>query len=152
LDHFQIAQKMSRQIGDKEGEPYSLNEIGDVLLRQGNYDSALTTLFASLKESRQQQLIGLLPNTLSRIAKTYIQKGDFETSLKYYDTTYTLYSKNKDNFGIAEVELGRGGVYEKQKQYENALESISKSLILAQKLNARILEIQCFNQLSSVWE
>jgi signal transduction histidine kinase len=152
LDHFQIAQKMSRDIGDKEGEPYSLNEIGDVLLRQGNYDSALTTLFASLKESRQQQLIGLLPNTLSRIAKTYIQKGDFETSLKYYDTTYTLYTKNKDNFGIAEVELGRGGVYEKQKRYEDALESITKSLTLAQKLNARILEIQCFNQLSSVWE
>ncbi|WP_276373010.1 tetratricopeptide repeat-containing sensor histidine kinase [Chryseolinea sp. H1M3-3] len=152
LDHFQISQKMSSQIKDLEGEPYSLNEIGDVLLRQGNYDSALITLFASLKQSRQFELIGLLPKTMSSIAKTYMQKGDFDTSLKYYDTTYTLYSKNKDNFGLAEVELGRGVVYQRQQRYDDALQSITKSLNHAQKLNARILEIQCFNQLSSLWE
>jgi signal transduction histidine kinase len=152
LDHLQISQKMSRQIKDKEGEPYSLNEIGDVLLRQGNFDSALTTLFASLIESRKLQLTGLLPKTMSNIAKTYMQKGDYDTSLKYYDTTYTLYSKNKDNYGIAEVELGRGVVYQKQQRHEDALSAVTKSLNLAQKLNARILEIQCFNQLSSLWE
>jgi signal transduction histidine kinase len=152
LDHFQISQKMSSQIKDLEGEPYSLNEIGDVLLRQGNYDSALITLFASLKQSRKFELIGLLPKTMSSIAKTYMQKGDFDTSLKYYDTTYTLYSKNKDNFGLAEVELGRGVVYQRQQRYDDALQSITKSLNHAQKLNARILEIQCFNQLSSLWE
>lgn len=152
LNHLQISQKMSSQIKDKEGEPYSLNEIGDVLLRQGNYDSALTTLFTALKESRKLKLTGLLPKTMSNIAKTYMQKGDFGTSLQYYDTTYTLYSKNKDNYGIAEAELGRGVVYQKQQRYDDALLSITKSLNLSQKLNARILEIQCFNQLSSLWE
>lgn len=152
LDHLQISQKMSRDINDKEGEPYSLDEIGDVLLRQGNYDSALKTLFASLKESRKLQLSGLLPKSMSSIAKTYMQKGDFETALKYYDSTYTLYSRNKDNYGLAEIELGRGVVYQKQNRYDDALRSVTKSLDLARKLNARILEIQCFNQLSSVWE
>jgi signal transduction histidine kinase len=152
LDHLQISQRMSRQINDREGEPYSLDEIGDVLLRQGNYDSALTTLFAALKEGRKLQLTGLLPKTMSSIAKTYMQKGDYENSLKYYDTTYTLYSRNKDNYGLAEVELGRGDVYQKQHRYDDALESVNKSLAQSKKLNARVLEIQCFNQLSSVWE
>ncbi len=152
LDHLQISQKMSRQIHDAEGEPYSLDEIGDVLLRQGSYDSALSTLYKSLKESRKLNLTGLLPKSMSSIAKTYMQKGDFDAALKYYDTTYTLYSKNKDNYGIAEVELGRGVVYQKQERYDEALEYVTKSLNLAQKLNARILEIQCFSQLSSLWE
>ena len=152
LDHLQISQRMSKQIKDREGEPYSLDEIGDVLLRQGNYDSALTTLFAALKEGRKLQLTGLLPKTMSSIAKTYMQKGDYETSLKYYDTTYTLYSSNKDNYGLAEIESGRGEVYQKQHRYDDALESVNKSLAQAKKLNARILEIQCFNQLSSLWE
>jgi len=152
LDHLQISQRMSQQIKDREGEPYSLDEIGDVLLRQGNYDSALTTLFKALHESRKLQLTGLLPKTLSSIAKTYMQKGDYEASLKYYDTTYTLYSKNKDNYGLAEVDLGRGQVYQKQHRHEDALKVVNKSLSQAQKLNARILEIQCFNQLSSLWE
>ena len=152
LDHLQISQRMSRQIKDREGEPYSLDEIGDVLLRQGNYDSALATLFAALKEGRKLQLTGLLPKTMSSIAKTYMQKGEYENSLKYYDTTYTLYSSNKDNYGLAEIELGRGDVYQKQHRYDDALESVNKSLSQAKKLNARILEIQCFNQLSSLWE
>ena len=152
LDHLQISQRMSRQIKDQEGEPYSLDEIGDVLLRQGNYDSALTTLFAALKGGRKLQLTGLVPKTMSSIAKTYMQKGDFENSIKYYDTTYTLYSSNKDNYGLAEIELGRGDVYQKQHRYDDALESVNKSLSQAKKLNARILEIACFNQLSSLWE
>lgn len=152
LDHLQISQRMSRQIKDREGEPYSLDEIGDVLLRQGNYDSALTTLFAALKEGRKLQLTGLLPKTMSSIAKTYMQRGEYENSLKYYDTTYTLYSSNKDNYGLAEVELGRGDVYQRQHRYDEALASVNKSLAQAKKLNARMLEIQCFNQLSSLWE
>ncbi len=152
LDHLQISQKMSRKIKDEEGEPYSLDEIGDVLLRQGKYDSALTTLFDALEQGRKLQLNGLLPKTMSSIAQTYMQKGEFENSLKYYDTTYTLYSKNKDNYGLAEIELGRGEVYQKQHRYDDALESVNKSLSQAKKLNARILEIQCFNQLSSLWE
>jgi signal transduction histidine kinase len=43
-------------------------------------------------------------------------------------------------------------VYQRQQRHEDALEAVSKSLSQAQKLNARILEIQCFNQLSSLWE
>src|SRR5687768_14273893 len=152
LDHLQISQKMSRQINDREGEPYSLNEIGDVLLRQGKYDSALSTLSSALKEGRKLQLNGLLPKTMSSIAKTYMQKGEFDMAMKYYDTTYTLYSRNKDNYGIAEVELGRGVVYQKQQRYDDALASVTRSLNVAHKLNARILEIQCFSQLSSIWE
>src|SRR5688572_21037354 len=152
MDHFQISQKMSRQIKYQKGEPYSLNEIGDVLQRQGHYDSALTTLFASLKESRKLQLNGLLPKSMTSIAKTYMQKGDFDASLKYYDTTYTLYSQQKDNYGLAEVELGRSVVYKRQQRYDESLAAVTKSLSLAHKLNARILEIQCFHQLSSVWE
>lgn len=152
LDHLHLSQKMSRDIGDLEGEPYSLDEIGDVLLRQGEYDSALSTLFRSLQESKRLGLNGLLPRSMTNIAKTYLQKGDFETALKYYDTTYALFSKNKDNYGIADVELGRGIVYQKQNRFDDALKSVTRSMDLARKLNARILEIQCFNHLSSIWE
>jgi tetratricopeptide (TPR) repeat protein len=88
----------------------------------------LTTLFAALKGGRKLQLTGLVPKTMSSIAKTYMQKGDYENSLKYYDTTYTLYSSNKDNYGLAEIELGRGDVYQKQHRYDDALESVNKSL------------------------
>jgi len=152
MDHYQISRKMGRQINSARGEPYTLNEIGDVLQRQGQYDSALSSLFASLNESRKRQVNELIPKSLSSIAKTYMKKGDFDAALNYYDTTYALYSKHKDNFGLAEVDLGRSVVYQQQQRYDDALNAVTKSLALAQQLNARILEIQCFQQLSSVWQ
>jgi signal transduction histidine kinase/Tfp pilus assembly protein PilF len=152
LDHLELSRKLSRQVKDKEGEPYSLDEIGDVLLRQGKYDEALRTLFSSLKESRRQNLRILYPKTMINIAKIYVRKNEFETAFAYYDTAYQLYSTTNDKYGIAEVELGRGLAFMEQSKYDQAMKSLQGSLELAQALNANILELQCFQQLSTLWE
>lgn len=152
LDHLRLSRKMSRHIGDRAGEPYSLNEIGDVLLRKGEYDSALTNLYAALRESRKLSLHDLPPKAMSNIAKISLQKQDHAKALAYYDTAYQIYKTTNDQYGIAELELGRGMVFMKLKKYDEAMAATNRSVALAQRLNARILEIQCFNQLSTLWE
>lgn len=152
MDYLELSRKMSRQIHDVEGEPYSMDEIGDVLLRKGQYDSALNMLFLSLKKSREQNLHILQPKSIINIGDIYVIKGDYEKGFAYYDTAYSLYNKTNDLYGIAEVELGRGLAYMKQHKYDEAMQAIEKSLSLAQNQNARILEIQCFNHLSTLWE
>ena len=79
-------------------------------------------------------------------------KGDFHKARAYYDSAYTLHDVTKDRFGVAEVELGRGIVYTKEGNYDDALIKIENSLAVAKELNARVLEIKCFNQLSTLWE
>jgi signal transduction histidine kinase/Tfp pilus assembly protein PilF len=152
MEQLELSRKMSQKIGDKEGEPYSLSEIGDVLLRQGKFDLALKTLQQTHELSKQFRLRVLEPKTMINIAQIYLKKNDMTTALAYYDTAYQQYNQVNDKFGIAEVNLGRGLAYLQQKKYDDAMRLIQGSLADAKSLNARILELKCFFQLSVLWE
>jgi signal transduction histidine kinase/Tfp pilus assembly protein PilF len=147
-----LSRKMSAAIKDYEGEPYSLGELGDVLLRKGEYDSALTYLKQSLAISRKLDLKVLEPWGIVKIAKAYVKKNDLKNALAYYDTALTTYTKVNHRYGIAEAKLGQGMAYLQQGNYTAALNAIESSLNLAKSLNANVLEIQCNEQLSSIWE
>ncbi len=159
LRHLRLSKKNSEEIGDVEGIPYSLDEIGDVELRMGEYDSALHYLNLSLYEGRKimittpfTSIVELRPKTFSKIASVYIKKGDFTSAFAYYDSTYKLHELTGNKFGIAEVNLGRGTVYLEQQKYDDAMKFIDKAVTLAQEINARVLEIACYKQLSILWE
>jgi signal transduction histidine kinase len=152
LSHLNISKQISEKIKDYIGIAYSDDEIGDVLLRKGEYDSAMTALMRSLKRTKELKEFVLEPKTLTKLATIYLHRGDFKTALTYYDSTNAFHEKTGNRFGIAEVELGRGLVYLKQNKYDEAQNLIGRSAVIAQEINARVLEIQCYNQLSYLWE
>ncbi|HEU5292025.1 MAG TPA: tetratricopeptide repeat protein [Cyclobacteriaceae bacterium] len=159
LKHLRLSQKISEKIGDAEGKPYSLDEIGDVELRLGEYDSALHYLKLSLLEGKKiiasnslTSIKELQPKTYSKIAKAYLHKGDFDKTFAYYDSTYMIHELTGNKLGIAEAELGRGIAFIKQGKFEEAMRYIEKSVALAKEINARVLEISCYEQLSTLWE
>lgn len=152
LEHLYLSMEKSREIGDAEGVPYSLDEIGDVMIRKNEYDSALQILLQSVKLTREQKLLVLEPRTLLKLATAHLHVGDYESALAYYDTTYRLHERTANEFGIAEVELGRGLVYIKQGKYPLAMKSINRSLALAKQSNARTLEIRGYHTLSNLFE
>jgi signal transduction histidine kinase/Tfp pilus assembly protein PilF len=159
LRHLKLSQKISETIDDLEGKPYSFDEIGDVKLRMGDYDSALYYLTRSISEGKKimaseplTTLKELQPKTFSKIAKTHLHKGDYAKSFIYYDSTYKIHELTGNKFGIAEVELGRGTALLRQEKYDDAMRSIERSVALAREINARILEITCYKQLSVLWE
>ncbi|MEO5600690.1 MAG: tetratricopeptide repeat-containing sensor histidine kinase [Cyclobacteriaceae bacterium] len=152
LSHLNLSLGLSREINDIEGVPYSLDEIGDVMLRKGEYDSAFIILLRSLALTRQQNIFILEPGTLSKLANVHLHSRNYSKALAYYDTTFKSHQKTGNNFGMAEVELGRGQVFLHQGRYDEAMTSINRSLTLAKKSNARILEIQVYQTLSRLYE
>ncbi|MEX2235560.1 MAG: tetratricopeptide repeat-containing sensor histidine kinase [Cyclobacteriaceae bacterium] len=152
LAHLNLSLQKSRDINDIEGIPYSLDEIGDVMLRKGEYDSALNILLRSVNLTREQNLGVLEPKTLAKLATVHLHSKNYDHALAYYDTTYKLHERTGNEFGIAEVELGRGLVFIEQGKYDEAMQSISRSLSLAKQSNARILEIRGYSTLSNLYE
>lgn len=152
LSHFKISEKLSKEIDDKEGEAYLLDEYGDMFIRTGKYDSALLTLKNSLAVSRKLDIDILKPKTLTKIARAYRRKKDFENSLAYYDTANTLYQSSNNQYGIAEVRLGQGIILIDQEDYAEGLQKVEESLVIAKRLNARTLITQCYAQLARHWE
>lgn len=152
LEHLGLSMSMSYSINDIEGIPYSLDEIGDVMIRKREYDSALNTLLKAVNLTRELKVHVLEPKTLAKLATVHLNTGNYEAALAYYDTTQYLHEKTRNDFGIAEVELGRGEVYIKQGKYAEATNAINRSMALAKKSNARILEIRGYLTLSNLHE
>jgi signal transduction histidine kinase len=154
LDYLKLSQRYSDAIHDYEGKAYNYDEIGDIYLRKEVYDSALTALQYSLKTSRSLKLRfnDLVPATIIKIAKTYLAKKDNANALAYYDTAYSLYQKIDNEFGQAEVELGRGIVYMKEKKFDQALKLFEGSAAVAHQTNSWALEIECYEKLAKLYE
>ncbi|HRJ30239.1 MAG TPA: tetratricopeptide repeat-containing sensor histidine kinase [Cyclobacteriaceae bacterium] len=159
LQHLRLAQRVSRKLGDKEGNPYALDEIGDVMLRIGKYDSALLYLQQSLKETNhllsqnpENIVKELRTKTLIKIAKVYSSLKQYDNALAYYDSTSRLHELTNNQYGIAEVELGRGTLFLNNQNYVEAENHIDIALESAKKINAKILEINCYNELAKLWE
>lgn len=154
LAYFSSTQKISDLIGDHEGKAYNYDEIGDVYKRKGKYDSALYALKYSLGVSRKLKLFvnDLEPGTLMKIAQTYLEKGEDKLALSYYDSAEMLFKKTDNDYGIAEINLGRGKVFLKEKKYAEAQKLVEGSAKKAKETNSWTLGIECANTLSKLHE
>ncbi|MBI1767704.1 MAG: tetratricopeptide repeat-containing sensor histidine kinase [Bacteroidetes bacterium] len=154
LDYLRHTQKISDGIKDYEGKAYNFDEIGDIYRRRGQYDSALKALRVSLKVARELKLNAndLETETLSKIAKTFLAKNDNANALAYYDTAYALYKKTDNQFGLAQVDLGRAKVYLKERKFGQALKLMEGSAATARQTNSWSLEIECYENLAALYE
>ncbi len=154
LDYLKLTQRISDAVHDYEGKAYNYDEIGDIYRRKKSYDSALHALIYSLKVSRslKMKINELVPETIIKIAKTYLSKNDKARALLYYDTAYALYQKSSNEFGLAQVELGRGKVYLAEKKYAEAMKLMEGSAAIAHQTNSWTLEIECYENLANLHE
>jgi signal transduction histidine kinase/Flp pilus assembly protein TadD len=152
LDHIQLAKRMSMQQKDDEGIAYAYDEIGDIQLRRNQLDSAQQSLMLAMTTARKFNARYLEPRIHSKLAMVYLKRKEYDIARAHYDSAHALNSFTNDRFGVAEVELGRGIVFSEEGQYDRALEKVEGSLAIAKELNARVLEIKCFNQLATLWE
>lgn len=157
--HLKLSRKTSKQLGDREGEPYYFDEMGDIKLRLSEYDSALFYLMHArnealliLKENPGSTVAEVLPKILAKVALAYLYQRNFDLALVYYDSARFYNQRTDNHYGIAEATLGRGMVFIEQGNYNDAESFILTALQTAQKLNARPLAIKCHEQLARLYE
>ncbi len=154
VDYLNLSLKISKEIKDLEGEPYHFSEIGDVYIRKKMYDSALIALRLSLKYARERKLRinELEPSIVLNIAKTYRLLNNNAPALSYYDTAFVSFKKNDNQYGLAQIDLGRGLVFMNEGKFGDAQKLIERSAEIAHRLNAWTLEIECYENLSKLLE
>lgn len=152
IQHLLSSRRISEKLDDVEGIAYTYDEIGDIQLRKKHYDSAEYSLATALRISKEKEIALRLPRVYAKLASVSIKTGKFEKALQYYDSAYRLHERTNDQFGMATIDLGRATVFTQEGRYDDALKNVQHSLSVAEKLNARVLEIECYNQLSQLWE
>ncbi|MEQ9413789.1 MAG: tetratricopeptide repeat protein [Cyclobacteriaceae bacterium] len=152
LDHIELARKLSNQINDLDGQAYTYYEIRDIYLRSKKYAESEEALLKALAITRERDINILEPDIISRMARLYLRKNEFDTAKKYYDSAEMLHSKTQNEYGLAESILGKGRVALKQKNFDDASNQILEALNISKRINARTLEIECYRTLSQLYE
>lgn len=154
IDYLNLSLKISKEIKDMEGEPYHYNEMGDIFIRKKMYDSALIALQLSLRYTRERKLTinELEPTIVLNIAKTYRLLNNNTLARTYYDSAFVTFKKNDNQYGLAQIDLGRGLVLMNESKIAEAQKLIEKSAEIAHRLNAWTLEIECYENLSKLLE
>ncbi len=152
LSHLQASAKLSEALGDKEGPPYTFDELGVLYTKRDDYDLAEQSLLKALQKARELKIRILVPRVHEHLADLYLKKKDFKRSLSYYDSVITEQTKINNRFGLAECDLGKGMVMSRSGDFEEALKLYMRSLAASKTLNARNLRLECYMELASLYE
>jgi tetratricopeptide (TPR) repeat protein len=124
--------------GDKEQVASTLNQKGDIYIRQGNYQLALDAYNQALEVERS---ITKNPRaearTLGNIALLYNFLGDNKLSISYYNQALDIYRKLDNKKQQARILNYIGSVYHSNRKFDEALESYNQALKLFNKEDFR---------------
>lgn len=153
-DYLKLSLSLSKEQKDEEAPAYFYSEIGDLYMRKNQFDSALIALRSALTFSRTVRLTinELEPIILINIARSYLHKNDRSLARAYYDSASALFKKSENAFVLAKTDLGRGLVLLSEKKYKQAQALMEQSAETAHRLNAWTLEVECYKELSRLFE
>ncbi|MBX2896685.1 MAG: tetratricopeptide repeat protein [Cyclobacteriaceae bacterium] len=152
LDHFSVAIKLSEASNDLDGLPYNQDAVGDVFLRKKDYGKAEENLTKALKNTKARKITVLEPRILKHLAKLYFETKQFDKALAMYDSATRIYEHNSNEFGVAEVNLGKSEILMEQGKFAEAQKKIESSLATAKSFNADKMSIDCYKLLSNLAE
>lgn len=152
LQHFDVARKIGERIKDDDGLAYMLDEKGEVYLKKRDYEQARQYLDRALNVIRQRKLSILEHRTLSKYATLSAELGDHDDAIKYYDSAYAIHKRNSNEFGLAEVDLGKSKVYLASGRFKEAETLLLSASETARQLHATKLETESYKLLSELAE
>jgi signal transduction histidine kinase len=152
LDHLNASAKISDNIKDLEGKPYSFDEIGELYRRKNDLKESEKYLLIAMKEARRLKIQFVIPRIQSHLASLYQDKKDYKTSLLYYDSVIAQHAAINNKFGLAESDLGKGKLMAGSGNFEEALKLYARGLQASKEISARNLELACYKEMSLLYE
>ncbi|MCU0425408.1 MAG: tetratricopeptide repeat protein [Candidatus Kapabacteria bacterium] len=131
---------LAEQLGWKQGMASSLNNLGIVYRRRGNYPQALDYHFKALKISEETKDSADIGQALNRIGLIYQGQGNFAAALEYFQRSRAVYEKIGDLSGVGKAMTNIGEIYSRQGLYALALEYLVKSQAMASTEGTKDLE------------
>ncbi|MBN8589064.1 MAG: tetratricopeptide repeat protein [Rhodothermia bacterium] len=150
LPETEIMLLQCQQIGDRQGEGVTLNNISQIYDAKGNYDTALRYLQQSLDISQQ---IGDRHGegvTLNNISQIYQVRGDYDTALRYLQQSLDISQQIGDRKGEGTTLNNISQIYDAKGDYDTALRYLRQALDIQQQIGDRKGEGTTLNNISQI--
>jgi len=152
LSYLEQSLTIQQQIGDRQGEGATLNNISQIYDTKGDYDTALDYLKESLV-IRQQ--IGDRKGegaTLNNLATTAHAKGDYETALLYLEQSLAIQKQIDDRKGEGATLNNLATTTHAKGDYDTALRYLEQSLTIKQEIGDRFGEGVTLNNIGQIYD
>ncbi len=122
--------KKAKELGDKDIEGRSLNNMGVFYAEKGDLDRALDYHERSLKINEELGDKHGIGGSLGNIGDVYYYKGGYETALEYYKRSLAIQEKFGDKHGMGNTLNDIGAVYHEQGNLDTALDYYKRALAI----------------------
>ena len=125
--------KIRQEIGDRQGEGATLNNLATAALSQGDYATALRYLQDSLKI---QQEIGDKKGegaTLNNLATAALSQGDYATALRYLQDSLKIRQEIGDMAGMCSTLFNMGHIHLQDEEIVEAFAKWAAAYQIAKK-------------------
>lgn len=136
LENYHKGLKIRKKIKDFKGVALVLNNIGLIYQDWELYDEALKWHSEALDISLRINDFGAISYSYSNFGKCYSFKKYYEKALQYYQLGYeAILKKEEESRSLSFFFTQIGDVYNKMKDYKNALLYFTKALNEAKRIN-----------------
>jgi CHAT domain-containing protein len=151
LEFFEQALAIAKQIGDTAGSERTLNNIGAVYKKLGQYAKALEFYQQALAIAKQIGDTAGSERTLNNIGGVYPNLGQYAKALEFYQQALVIRKQIGDTAGEGATLNNIGEVYRNLGQYAKALEFYQQALAICKQIGDTAGEGTTLNNIGLVY-
>ncbi len=137
LQSWENALSIYREIGDRNGEASSYNNLGEAYRSLGEYQRAIEFLQQSLDIAREIGARNVEASSLGGLGNAYISLGQYPKAIEFFQQSLDIAREIGDRNGEA-ASLGNLGVaYRSLGQYQRAIEYHKQALAIDREIGDR---------------
>lgn len=135
LTYFEKANKLSSKYKIKKIEVKTLNYIGLIFKKKGDYNNCLKYLLKSSEKANEYNIKNREAASLNNLGLIYRELGSYDKSLDYLTKAYFIYKQIEDTLSLMSTMNNLGLVNKDLKDYKHAYKYYIKTLALANRIN-----------------
>ncbi|NER46473.1 MAG: CHAT domain-containing protein, partial [Symploca sp. SIO1A3] len=151
LEFHEQSLAIAKEIGYRQGEANSLNNLGNTYSSLSEHEQALEFHEQSLAIAKEIGYRQGEANSLNNLGNTYSSLSEYEQALEFHEQSLAIVKEIGYRQGEANSLNNLGNTYSSLSEYEQALEFHEQSLAIRREIGDRPQEACSLNNLGNVY-
>ncbi|NEP15053.1 MAG: CHAT domain-containing protein, partial [Symploca sp. SIO2C1] len=152
IDLYKQSLAISREIGYRQQEACSLNNLGNVYRNLAEYEQAIDFFEQSLAISREIGYHQVEALSLKNLGNVYESLAEYEQAIDFFEQSLAIFMEIGARGGEASSLRNLGNVYRNLAEYEQAIDFFEQSLAIFREIGARQGEASSLGNLGSAYD
>ncbi len=150
-DYAKQGLTLSQKIGFKNGEARSINVLGEIHYRKGEFKEAELEFNKALDIYETIQNLSGIAETKNHLGTSFYKRGDNEVAIKNFMQALRVFEDLKDPDGLTATYINIGLVYDNLKDFKKALEFYGKAIEYGKEIGDDDAIASCYNNMGGVY-